>query len=56
MAAERTRRRTAITIALVIGALIIAVLLVWAGVNLFAGDVLQCSTPNDDRTFTPVCP
>lgn len=42
--------------AAVVGAVIIAALLIWVGFNVFAGDTLQCYTPKDGRTFTPVCP
>ena len=56
MMAERKRRRAAITVALVIGLVVVAALLVWVASSVFAGDVLQCYTPRDDRTYTPVCP
>lgn len=54
--AENHRRRAAITIAVVVAAVAIVALLLWIGFNVFAGDVLQCYTPKDDHTFTPVCP
>ncbi|WP_427868881.1 hypothetical protein [Leucobacter luti] len=56
MANKRSRKRTAVTIAIIAGALAIAALLVWVGFKPFAGDVLQCSMPDDGRSFTPICP
>lgn len=54
---ERRKRRATITIAiLAVMAVATVALLVWIGFNVFADDTLQCYTPKDGRTFTPVCP
>jgi len=50
-----SKARAAIAVALILGAVTIAALLVAVAFGVFAGDTLQCYMPNDNRTFTPVC-
>ena len=43
---------------LILGVMVLAVALILFARSIDSGDtaVLKCSTPNDSRTFTPVCP
>ncbi|MFC5932181.1 hypothetical protein [Cryobacterium melibiosiphilum] len=42
----------------ILGVMVLAVALILSARSIDSGDtaVLKCSTPNDSRTFTPVCP
>lgn len=45
-----------VAIAVVVLVLAAAMILFARGIDSGDTSVLKCSTPNDSRTFTPVCP